>query len=119
MLKDRLKQKAKTRAKQKVRQEGKRELTEAASREGAPKVLKAAAAGGAGYYAGKKISEQGQEDQIAASQDETYAPSPPPEAADTGSDMVAQLQQLAQLHDSGVLTDEEFASAKQKLLANG
>jgi len=35
----------------------------------------------------------------------------------TGTDVVEQLQQLAQLHDSGALTDEEFASAKQKLLA--
>ena len=119
MLKGRVKQKAKTKAKQKVRQEGKKQVTEAASREGAPKVLKAAAAGGVGYYAGQKISGQGQEDQIAATQDETDATSPPPEAADTGPDVVAQLQQLAQLHDSGVLTDEEFASGKQKLLASG
>ena len=123
MLKGRIKQKAKqkvkTKTKQKVRKEGKKQVTKAASREGAPKVLKAAAAGGVGYYAGQKISGQGQEDQIAASQDETDAPSPPPEAADTGSDVVAQLQQLAQLRDSGVLTDEEFVSAKQKLLASG
>ena len=33
------------------------------------------------------------------------------------ADLTAQLQQLAQLHDSGVLTDEEFAAAKSKLLA--
>jgi purine nucleoside permease len=112
-LKQKTKQKVKTRAKQEVRKEGKKQVTKAASREGAPKVLKAAAAGGAGYYAGKKISEKGQEDQA-----ETYtSPQPQAGAADTGSDMVAQLQQLAQLHDSGVLTDEEFASAKQKLLA--
>jgi hypothetical protein len=38
-------------------------------------------------------------------------------AAEAGPDLTAQLQQLAQLHDSGILTDEEFASAKQKLLA--
>jgi hypothetical protein len=31
--------------------------------------------------------------------------------------LTAQLQQLAQLHDSGVLSDEEFTAAKQKLLA--
>jgi hypothetical protein len=31
-------------------------------------------------------------------------------------DLTAQLQQLAQLHESGVLSDEEFAAAKQKLL---
>jgi hypothetical protein len=32
-------------------------------------------------------------------------------------DLTAQLQQLAQLHDAGVLDDAEFAAAKQKLLA--
>ena len=32
-------------------------------------------------------------------------------------DLTAQLQQLAQLHTAGVLSDEEFAQAKQKLLA--
>jgi hypothetical protein len=31
-------------------------------------------------------------------------------------DLTAQLQQLAQLHESGVLSDDEFAAAKQKLL---
>jgi hypothetical protein len=53
---------------------------------------------------------------------EQYAPPPeqyaaPVEPAPAGTDLTAQLQQLAQLHDSGILTDEEFASAKQKLLA--
>jgi len=38
---------------------------------------------------------------------------PPPEPAD---DPNAQLQNLAQLHTQGVLTDEEFAAAKAKLL---
>jgi hypothetical protein len=33
-----------------------------------------------------------------------------------GDDMMAKLQQLASLHDSGVLSDEEFAAAKAKLL---
>ena len=32
-------------------------------------------------------------------------------------DLTAKLQQLADLHAQGVLTDEEFAAAKQKLLA--
>ena len=32
--------------------------------------------------------------------------------------MMAQLTQLSQLHNAGVLTDEEFAAAKQKLLAS-
>jgi len=32
-------------------------------------------------------------------------------------DLTAQFQQLAQLHAAGVLSDEEFAAAKGKLLA--
>lgn len=42
------------------------------------------------------------------------SPAPGPAAAD---DMIAQLQQLAALKASGVLSDEEFAAAKQKLLS--
>ena len=38
---------------------------------------------------------------------------PPPAAED---DTTAQLQNLAQLHTQGVLTDEEFAAAKAKIL---
>jgi Short C-terminal domain len=38
---------------------------------------------------------------------------PPPEPED---DAAAQLQNLAQLHSQGVLTDEEFAAAKAKIL---
>ena len=39
------------------------------------------------------------------------APPPAPE-----EDMTAKLQELADLHDSGALSDEEFAAAKQKIL---
>jgi hypothetical protein len=45
-----------------------------------------------------------------------YAPPPPPAAAPPADDATAQLQNLAQLHQQGVLTDEEFASAKAKIL---
>jgi membrane protease subunit (stomatin/prohibitin family) len=38
---------------------------------------------------------------------------PPPEAED---DATAQLQNLANLHTQGVLTDDEFAAAKAKIL---
>ena len=30
--------------------------------------------------------------------------------------MIAQLKQLAELHDQGILTDDEFAAQKAKLL---
>ena len=41
---------------------------------------------------------------------------PPPAAAAPVDDANAQLQNLAQLHTQGVLTDEEFAAAKAKIL---
>jgi hypothetical protein len=43
------------------------------------------------------------------------AEGPPPEAA--APDPIAQLKELGQLHEQGVLTDEEFAGQKAKLLA--
>ena len=42
---------------------------------------------------------------------------PPPPDAPAGPDPIAQLKELAQLHQQGVLTDEEFAAQKAKLLA--
>jgi hypothetical protein len=39
------------------------------------------------------------------------APPPPPQ-----EDPTAQLAKYAQLHEQGVLTDEEFAAAKAKIL---
>ena len=48
------------------------------------------------------------------------APAPAPAAPAPGGgedDVVEKLQQLASLHSSGVLSDEEFEAAKAKLLA--
>ena len=49
---------------------------------------------------------------------EQQAPPPPPPApADSGTDdMIAQLKQLGELHEAGVLTDEEFAAQKAKVM---
>ena len=41
---------------------------------------------------------------------------PPAAAAAPEDDATAQLQNLAALHTQGVLTDEEFAAAKAKIL---
>jgi hypothetical protein len=63
--------------------------------------------------------QQGAADAQAAAQ---QAAPPPPAAAPQpapGSDLTSQLQQLAQLHNAGVLNDEEFAAAKAKLLSGG
>jgi len=50
-----------------------------------------------------------------------YAPPPeqqyaPPAAEPEEDDSIAKLQQYAKLHDQGVLSDEEFAAAKAKIL---
>jgi hypothetical protein len=47
------------------------------------------------------------------------APPPPPApapAAGGGDDVAAEIQKLAGMHQQGLLTDEEFAAAKAKLL---
>lgn len=44
------------------------------------------------------------------------APAAPAAPASGGDDLTAKLVQLAQLHEAGVLSDEEFAAAKAKLL---
>ena len=41
---------------------------------------------------------------------------PPPQAAPAEDDSMAKLKELGELHESGVLTDEEFAAQKAKLL---
>ncbi len=44
-------------------------------------------------------------------------PAPPAAAAaPAGDDLIGKINQLAQLHDAGVLSDDEFAAAKSKLL---
>ena len=44
------------------------------------------------------------------------APAPAPAPARAEDDVVDELSKLAQLHESGALTDEEFAAAKKKVL---
>ena len=41
---------------------------------------------------------------------------PPPPAASPETDTIAQLKQLGELHEQGILTDDEFAAQKAKLL---
>jgi len=51
--------------------------------------------------------------QQAAAQQAMAAPAPAPASE---SDMISQLKQLAELKDQGILTDEEFAAQKAKIL---
>ena len=41
---------------------------------------------------------------------------PPPPAAPAAPDPMAQLKELGELHAQGILTDEEFAAQKAKIL---
>jgi len=58
---------------------------------------------------------------VAAGQEQAAAPvyaAPPPAPAAPAVDLTAELTKLASLKEAGVLTDEEFAAAKAKLLAS-
>lgn len=90
-------------------------------------LLGAAMIGGTAYVAHKagqnqayeQQQESDQEARLAALEAQQYqaAPAPVPAAAPPANDMISQIQQLAQLRDQGILSPEEFAAAKTKLLA--
>jgi len=84
-------------------------------------LLRMAAVGGVAYMGAKAGTNRA--NQAAAAAEPAPAPAPAPAApapaqvqADAASDRIAQLQQLAALHTSGALTDEEFATEKAKIL---
>jgi hypothetical protein len=95
-------------------------------------LLRAAVVGGGAYVAGKSMgrraeqqgqAEADQDDRISSLEQQQAAPAPAPQApapqapaAAAPSPMIDQLNQLAALHQQGVLTDTEFAAAKAKLL---
>jgi len=54
--------------------------------------------------------------QMAEMQAQLAAPQPAA-AAHGGDDLMAKLQQLAEMKNQGLLSDDEFAAAKAKLLA--
>jgi len=58
--------------------------------------------------------QQKEEAQYAQQQPEQYAA--PPQAAPPEADPIAKLRELGKLHEEGILTDDEFAAQKAKLL---
>jgi hypothetical protein len=104
-------------------------------------LLRAAVVGGGAYVAGKhmankandqaayeasqddRISQLEQQQQGPPPDQQQYAPppqqAPPPAAPAGGSSVADQLQQIATLHQQGVLNDDEFAAAKAKILGGG
>ena len=68
------------------------------------------------YNRWSQQDEQQQDEQQQAEQQQAPpAPAAPAPSADS-SDRIAQLQQLAELKNQGILTDEEFAAEKAKIL---
>jgi putative oligomerization/nucleic acid binding protein len=61
--------------------------------------------------------QQGYEQQQANDQQQAYDQQPEP-AAPTQDDMLTQLQKLGELKAAGVLTEEEFAAQKAKILGS-
>jgi Short C-terminal domain/Domain of unknwon function (DUF3824) len=103
-------------------------------------LMRAAVVGGGAYMAGKHMAnkqadqaayEAEQDDRISQLeqqqpqqqqyQDPQYQQPPPQQqapAAPQTSSMIDQLNQLAELHQQGVLSDDEFTAAKAKLFGS-
>ena len=78
-------------------------------------LLRAAMVGGAGYAAGQQRARKGEAETADASQERQVANQ---DTAGSMSEMdrIDALKKLGDLHDSGVLTDEQFESEKERLL---
>jgi len=84
------------------------------------RVAAGAATATVAYKAGQRRTKQNQyNEQAQAAYAQTQAAPPqaaPAPAPAASGDSTAELERLAKLHESGALTDEEFAAAKSKLL---
>lgn len=63
---------------------------------------------------GRWAAQEQQQTAAAPPQQQAYAAPPAPPAQE--ADPIERLKELGQLHESGVLTDQEFADAKAKIL---
>ncbi len=92
-------------------------------------LMRAAVIGGGAYVAGKHVANKSaQQAQADADQDARIgdleqqqqqpdaAPAAPAAPAAAEPSMLDQLNQLATLHEQGVLSDDEFSAAKAKVL---
>lgn len=69
-----------------------------------------------GRVARRQNARWAEDDQAAYDQQTAQQQADQAQQAPPADDKTAELQNLAQLHNQGVLTDEEFAAAKAKLL---
>ena len=82
-------------------------------------LMRAAAVGGAGYIAGKRIQEGRDAEADPDAQDDSVEEQQDAPAGAMSSAAIEELRQLAELKKEGVLTEEEFNAQKQKLLQEG
>ncbi|HEV7942722.1 MAG TPA: hypothetical protein VGP17_07975 [Solirubrobacteraceae bacterium] len=73
-------------------------------------MLRAAAVGGGAYLMGKRHAER------SAEQSAEQAPAPAQDTGGLSSQDMERLQQLAKLNKEGVITDEELAEQKARIL---
>ena len=80
-------------------------------------IARIAVASGTATAVSNRVSER-QAERWAQQDAPAYEPQPDaaPQAAGGGGAPIEQLKELGQLHEQGVLTDEEFAAQKAKLL---
>jgi hypothetical protein len=84
-------------------------------------VRTAAVAGTATAVSGRVQRRQAQrwgQQEAYAEPEPTYAAPPPAPAAAPPADPIKQLQDLAALKEQGILTDEEFAAQKARILGS-
>ncbi len=79
-------------------------------------------AAGAGYMAGKhrergQEADAGRDARLDDLEQQQYAAPPQQSSGGISDAAIAQLKQLAELHEQGILTDAEFDAQKQKLLS--
>ena len=72
-----------------------------------------------GGYQQQGSQQQGSQQQGYHDPQQGYGAPPPQAAPAAGPSVADQLQQIATLHQQGVLNDDEFAAAKAKILGGG
>ena len=82
-------------------------------------VARTAVVAGTATTVSNRVSRR-QSQRWAEQDQQQYASAPPPAAAPAPAeaDPIQQLKELGERHDSGVLTDEEFAAQKAKVLGS-
>ncbi len=84
-------------------------------------LLRGAIVGGAAYQIGKnkaksQADEEKQNEQINDMQNAQSQQAIPPQSTPK-DEKLEKINQLQKMHDSGALTDDEFAKAKEKIIA--